>query len=516
MRKIVIKIIGYVLVFIFAYNFKVSAETMLIDGMYKIEEGIVCDILQNTTIADFKSHVNLADNDNVYLDDVKQKEDTVIGTGMLLKTEDEQEYILSVKGDISGDGKSTQTDLLQQKRGIIGLKTLEQHEKYAVDINNDGKVTGTDLLQFKQFLVNLTNSIVKEKYIAMDNSATVDLSSKSNRLQLTAKAIPGTAGAKLKWTTSDSSIIEVNQEGQITAKKHGKATITVTSTNGKTAKCEVEVQTTPTNILLNISSKTLNLSEEKEIQLVPTIEPATANAKTGIKYTSSNTSVATVDSSGKVTAIATGTATITATTENGKTATVTINVEEEFKDFTISLADGYADYNYITEEMICLFYENNSSKKLDNGKTKKPSTLQLVITADNGLTPENITYESSNTNIFTVSETGELNATAKPSAAYTTTVRANDATLTISCGSITKTIKVRVSCSSSIVEVSCDNGGWTNGTTTNKGSGHFQRCITCYQCHRFHTLKTGANVSNTRTDDKVISCSLCGGWISLD
>lgn len=517
MKKNIISVFKYVLLTLLVfYSGQVYAETEIADGMYTIENNIyICDILQNTKIVDFKNNMNLSKNYNIYLEDNKQDDNNIIATGMILKTEDNNEYVISVKGDISSDGLATQTDLLLQKRGIIGINVLKEHEVYAIDINNDGKITATDLIQFKQFLVKITDSIITEKYIIINERYTIDLSD-NNTPQITAKVIPGTANSSLIWSTSDADVLEVNNEGEIVAKKNGNATITVETTNKITATCEVKVQTTPLNIVLNATNKTLNLSGETEFQLIPTIEPKTANVETEITYTSSDTAVATVNSTGKITAVSTGNATITATTKNGKTANVTINVEEPMKDFSVSLADGYADYNYIKDNTIYLFYENTSSKKLDNGKTKKPSTLQLILTADNGSTPQNVTYESSNTGIFIVSETGELNATAKPSSAYTTAVRANSAKLTIKCAGITKELDVKVSCSSSVVNVSCDNGGWTNGTTTNKGAGHFQRCTTCYQCHRFHTLKTGNDVSQTRTDDKIISCSLCGGWISLN
>ena len=80
----------------------------------------------------------------------------------------------------------------------------------------------------------------------------------------------------------------------------------------------------PTSVSLNKTSLTLDVG--KTYTLIKTVSPS--NAVTSYTWSSSNTSVATVDGNGKVTAKASGTATITVKTSNGKTATckVTVNL----------------------------------------------------------------------------------------------------------------------------------------------------------------------------------------------
>ena len=79
-----------------------------------------------------------------------------------------------------------------------------------------------------------------------------------------------------------------------------------------------------TSVSLNKTSLTLDVS--KSYTLTKTVSPS--NAVTSYAWSSSNTSVATVDKNGKVTAKASGTATITVKTSNGKTANckVTVNL----------------------------------------------------------------------------------------------------------------------------------------------------------------------------------------------
>ncbi len=80
----------------------------------------------------------------------------------------------------------------------------------------------------------------------------------------------------------------------------------------------------PTSVSLNKTSLTLDVG--KSYTLTKTVSPS--NAVTSYTWSSSNTSVATVDSNGKVTAKKAGTATIMVKTSNGKTANckVTVNL----------------------------------------------------------------------------------------------------------------------------------------------------------------------------------------------
>lgn len=87
----------------------------------------------------------------------------------------------------------------------------------------------------------------------------------------------------------------------------------------------VQLQVVPTSVALN--KTTLTLDTGKTSNLRATVYPSNA-ANKKCTWSSSNTSVATVDSNGKVTAKKAGTATITVKTSNGKTATckVTVNL----------------------------------------------------------------------------------------------------------------------------------------------------------------------------------------------
>ena len=132
---------------------------------------------------------------------------------------------------------------------------------------------------------------------------------------LTATVKPDDATNKnVSWTSSDDAVATV-EKGKVTAKGNGTATITVTSEDqAKTETCTITVAQWVTGITLNHTSKLLE--EGATVSLIATISPSNANDKS-LTWSSSNTDVATVSSSGVVTGVAGGAATITATANDG-------------------------------------------------------------------------------------------------------------------------------------------------------------------------------------------------------
>ena len=129
----------------------------------------------------------------------------------------------------------------------------------------------------------------------------------------------------VSWTTSNSAVATVSN-GVVTAKSVGTATITDKTSNGKTASCkETVLPIEVSSISLNVTAK--ELEQGKTLALYATVSPANASVKT-VTWSSSDTSVATVDANGKVTAKSKGTATITAKSNNGKTASCIITVPD--------------------------------------------------------------------------------------------------------------------------------------------------------------------------------------------
>ena len=152
-------------------------------------------------------------------------------------------------------------------------------------------------------------------------------------VQLTATVSPADAEDKnVTWSSSNPTVASVDENGKVKALKTGTAIITVTTTDGgHTATCTVRVITyVPDNPTVSVDAVTLSatevtLDEGQTAILTATITPSNAADKS-ITWTSSDTTVATVDSTGKITALKAGEATIIATSSNGQTATCTVIV----------------------------------------------------------------------------------------------------------------------------------------------------------------------------------------------
>ncbi|MDE6741791.1 MAG: C10 family peptidase [Muribaculaceae bacterium] len=136
-------------------------------------------------------------------------------------------------------------------------------------------------------------------------------------LTLTAIVDPAeTTDKTLTWTSSDAEVATVD-EGVVTALKPGTATITVSTVNGKEAKCVITVDAK----VIYVSSVTLDKTElaaeeGTSITLVATVLPEDATDKT-LLWSSSDEEVATVDQTGVVMILKEGTAVITAASTDG-------------------------------------------------------------------------------------------------------------------------------------------------------------------------------------------------------
>jgi len=144
---------------------------------------------------------------------------------------------------------------------------------------------------------------------------------------ITSTVAPANADQSVTWTTSDAKIAKVDETGKVTGVKAGKATITATTANGKTATCAVTVADAYT---IELNKTELTLMEKAAETLTATVKQgSTTVTNQTVTWTSSDTAVATVSNSGKVSAVKEGTATITAALANGKTATCKVTVTKE-------------------------------------------------------------------------------------------------------------------------------------------------------------------------------------------
>ena len=251
------------------------------------------------------------------------------------------------------------------------------------------------------FTVTVTKKVIKVTKISL--SASTLLTKVGRTEKITATVTPTNAdNREVTWSSSAPTVASVDQSGNIIAKSVGNATITVTAKDGSgvTATCWVNVTDIKvTGITLN--KTTLNIKTGATEQLTAKVQPTDAtNSK--VTWSSNEPAVAEVDQTGMITAKKEGSAVITVTAQDGsgKTATCQVNVT----DIKVS---------GITLSASTLAMQTEDVK-------------QLSVT---NITPANATnkalkWESKNTWVATVDESG--NVTAKNPGEATITVTAAD------------------------------------------------------------------------------------------
>ncbi len=220
---------------------------------------------------------------------------------------------------------------------------------------------------------------------------------KGSELTVTAQITPADTTEKLIWTSSDENVVTVDQNGKLTARNPGRATITVKNDSDTLTKSfTVFVPVQVTGVSLDQDTKKIYLNETFELKVI--IVPSNADNKT-VSWTSSDTAVATVDENGRVTGKKAGTATITAkTADGGFEASCIVTVEVHAQSIRI-----------ITD-----------ISELKRGVSKK---LEVEFTpADT--TNKKVTWTSSDTAVAKVDETGIVTGISEGKA--TITARSED------------------------------------------------------------------------------------------
>lgn len=226
------------------------------------------------------------------------------------------------------------------------------------------------------------------------------------KYQLKATINPSNASEQgVTWKSSNTRIAKVSSTGKVTALKTGTVTITCTTKSGaKTATCKVKVRSTPVSGI-SISKKTLKLTLGDTARLSATIEPLDATYQ-GVTWKSSNKSVAKVSSSGKVTAVGTGSATISCITDDGDfVAKCKVTVKDTDEEFDIGSGSGSG-----SSDGFMIVKLNNGNLTLSKGQK---STLKATVSPANKNVK--ITWTTTDANVATVSSTGVVTAVGKGS-----------------------------------------------------------------------------------------------------
>lgn len=263
-----------------------------------------------------------------------------------------------------------------------------------------------------------------------------------------------TEDCELTWTSNNPEVATVSADGLVETKATGTVTISVTTGNGRTDSCTITVAAGE----MSLDASELIIKKGETAKVTPTLVPA--NAPDTITYSSSNTSIATVSTSGVISAKAAGTAVITVKTTGGLSQTCTVYVPGmTLSSTTASVNIGKTQHLRVTltpqniEQEITWTSANEEIATVDSdgvvtgvsqgtvtitGETQYGCKVSCVVTVtklaieisldrtsitmEKGKTDsigvtlnpvdatDTITYTSSNTNVVTVSGTGLLTA----------------------------------------------------------------------------------------------------------
>ena len=274
-------------------------------------------------------------------------------TAVKYKTSDKTVASVDKDGNVTANAKGTATITVTTKDGLF---------------TSECKVTVGDQVQAAKIKLNKTK-------LSLKKGKTYTLKATVTPKDCTDKAV--------KWKSSKSSVVKVDANGKVTAKKAGTATITAATKNGLKATCKITVTDPATKVYL---TPAMSIKKGSSVKLTASVFPKTATDK--LTWSTSNKKVVTVTKSGKIKGVKTGTATITVKTTSGKKATCKVTVvKSNKKSAGIKL----------------------SAKKLT---LKQNATKQLKATLDKNAT-DKVTWSSSNKKVATVDKNGVVTAVKK-------------------------------------------------------------------------------------------------------
>ena len=284
----------------------------------------------------------------------------------------------------------------------------------------------------------------------------------------------------IEWTSSDESVATVDETGTVTAVAAGEANVTASVKDADiAASTHIKVVVTPTGVAAPESIDLVTNGENTK-DLDAKLVPADAT-DVKLAYESSDESVATVDETGKVTAVANGECT-TAKTEDAEAselsaAAVEAADSEETDDSVATMPEDLAAmdsaFGVVPEDLKAetkvTVTTNVESVTLD--KTEGVLTVGNTVTVTATVTPDtatnaSVTWTSSDEAIATVDSEGKITAVAPGTATITATSDSNpDASAAYAV-----TVQAKKVVTSTSTKTSSKSNSGNTGRSSNSGA----------------------------------------------
>ena len=289
----------------------------------------------------------------------------------------------------------------------------------------------------------------------------------------------------IEWTSSDESVATVDETGTVTAVAAGEANVTASVKDADiAASTHIKVVVTPTGVVAPESIDLVTNGENTK-DLDAKLVPADAT-DVKLAYESSDESIATVDETGKVTAVANGECTITTyVVADAKDADASelsaVAVEaadsEETDDSVATMPEdlavmdsafGVVPENLKAETKVTVT-TNVEGITLD--KTEGVLTVGNTVTVTATVTPDtatnaSVTWTSSDEAIATVDSEGKITAVAPGTATITATSDSNpDASAAYAV-----TVQAKKVVTSTSTKTSSKSNSGNTGSSSNSGA----------------------------------------------
>jgi uncharacterized protein YjdB len=289
----------------------------------------------------------------------------------------------------------------------------------------------------------------------------------------------------IEWTSSDESVATVDETGTVTAVAAGEANVTASVKDTDiAASTHIKVVVTPTGVAAPESIDLVTNGENTK-DLDAKLVPADAT-DVKLAYESSDESVATVDETGKVTAVANGECTITtyvtAKTEDAEASELSAVVveaadSEEVDDSVATMPEDLAAMDFafgvvpenLKAETKVTVTTNVEGITLD--KTEGVLTVGNTVTVTATVTPDtatnaSVTWTSSDEAIATVDSEGKITAVAPGTATITATSDSNpDASAAYAV-----TVQAKKVVTSTSTKTSSKSNSGNTGSSSNSGA----------------------------------------------
>ena len=313
-------------------NNSMAASTTAIDlNGYEIKDNYLLNVEASTSYSNMKS--NLFDKSvTVKRSDSELSSSSYVGTGDLL-TYGSDNYRVIIKGDITGDGSVDYNDYGKLILVLLSKSNFNEYEAKAADYNVDEVIDISDLYYINKRL-NSTY-VIKPKGIRVVSANTKLKASSSTKI--VAQVYP----VNVSDDTYDSRVVYGNSvnvsNNTVKGIDAGNAIVLVSSNANPALNTTLtfEIKSIPvTGVSLSKDSATINIEESNSISITPTISPSNATNK-NVVYSSSNSSVAKVSSTGKITGFFPGVAVITVKSaeDSSKKATIKVLVQNDGKNY---------------------------------------------------------------------------------------------------------------------------------------------------------------------------------------